>query len=264
MGAGSLQDCAASFAGLIDGINVPECEDGVRMSALAASSHLIGAGAEPILHLLTRDMNRIALQANILGAASLGVKSILCTSGRHQTLTSSRSARGVFDVDPIQLLSIANAMRKTGQLADGQAIEGSLEILLGADTNPFSEPVELQVMTLGKAIGAGADFVMTQPVFKTDKFSEWMKLVRDKGLHERTQIIASIMPLSVARGVVRAGSTRFKLDDQVSDTVTDVEYASGIAKALKETEGVRGIYIMAGADYGFAKDVLSASGIAGS
>lgn len=229
------------------------------MSALAASSHLIGAGAEPILHLLTRDMNRIALQAGILGAASMGIKSILCTAGRHQTLTSSRSARGVFDIDPIQLLGIADAMRKTGEFADGQAIDGPIDILLGADTNPFCEPVELQVMTLGKAIAAGADFVITQPVFKLDKFDEWMKLIRDKGLHERAHIIASVMPLSAAR---EAADGRFDIVDHPEpvegrDTMSDIELASTTATALKATEGVRGIYIMSGADAELAKDIIS-------
>jgi methylenetetrahydrofolate reductase (NADPH) len=118
-----------------------------------------------------------------------------------------------------------------------------------------------------KAISAGADFVITQPVFKLDKFNEWMNLVRDKGLHERTCIIASIMPLSSAREVVAAGSSRFELDDhpelvEGSDTITDIEYASGTATALKAIDGVRGICIMAGEDAGFARDVLTASGIA--
>jgi len=263
-GVDSLKACVSSPGGLVNAINVPECEDGVRMSALAACGHLIAAGAEPILHLLTRDMNRIALQAALLGAASMGVRSVLCTTGRHQALTSSRSARGVFDVDPIQLLRIADDMRKKAELADGQSIDGGVDFLLGTDTNPFCDPVELQVMTVEKAVAAGADFVITQPVFKLDKFNEWMQLIRDKGLHERTCIIASIMSLASAREAANAGSSRFELDDQLSDTITDIDYASSTAKALKSTEGVRGICIMAGVDHGFARNVLAASGIAGS
>lgn len=253
-GVDRLKQCAASLAGLVNAINVPECEDGVRMSALAACSHLISAGAEPILHLLTRDMNRIALQAGILGAASMGIKSILCTTGRHQALTTSRSARGVFDIDPIQLIQIADAIRKTGELADGQTIDAPIDILLGTDTNPSAEPVELSVMTMEKAISAGADFVITQPVFKLDKFNDWMKLIRDKGLHERTCIVASVMPLSAAR---EAGNDRYDISDLPSDTATDVELASRTATALKAIGGVRGICVMAGDDIGLAKDIIS-------
>lgn len=230
-GVNSLQACAASLSSIVDGINVPESEDGVRMSALAAASHLIGAGAEPIMHLITRDMNRIALQSTILGAASMGIRNILCTTGKHQTLTSSRSAKGVFDIDPVQLLQIADKMRKTGELADGETIDSPIDILLGTDTNPFADPVELQVMTLEKAVAAGADFVITQTVSDLETFTQWMSLVCDKGLHTRTCIIARV------------------------DT-------ADAAKAVKAIDGVRGICILSGDDHTSVRDILTASGIA--
>jgi methylenetetrahydrofolate reductase (NADPH) len=267
-GIDGLAACASSLSGLVNAIDVPECEDGVRMSALAACGHLIAAGAEPILHLLTRDMNRIALQAALLGAASMGVKNVLCTAGRHQALTSSRSARGVFDVDPIQLLAIANGMRKNGELADGRPIDGKVDFLLGTDTNPFSDPVELQVMTLEKAVAAGADFVITQPVFRLDKFNEWMKLVRDKGLHERVCIIASVLPLASAQQATELAETYRHLDiggDVLKrlESTTGPALASETATALKAIDGVRGICIMSGED-GLAKEILTTSGITGS
>lgn len=264
-GVDGLKACASSLGGVVNAINVPECEDGVRMSALAACGHIAAAGAEPILHLLTRDMNRIALQASILGAASMGVKSILCTAGRHQALTTSRSARGVFDVDPVQLIGIADKMRKSGELADGQSIDGHVDFLLGTDTNPFSDPVELQVMTLEKAVAAGVDFVITQPVFRLDRFGEWMNLVRERKLHERVCIIASVMPLSSAQDAAELATKYTHLDigedliERLGST-SGVQLASETAQALKATEGVRGICVMTE----MAKDVLSASGIAGS
>lgn len=227
-GVEGFKTCAATLGDLVDAISVLECEDGVRMSALAACGHLISAGAEPILHLLTRDMNRIALQAALLGAASMGVRSVLCTTGKHQVLTTSRSARGVFDVDPIQLLAIADGIRKRAELADGQSIDGPIDFVLGTDTNPFSDPVELQVMALQKAIAAGADFVITQTVSDMARFNLWMGLVRDKALHLSTCIIARVD-------------------------------SAETAKAVKGVEGIRGLSIAAGVDDDLAEII---SGIA--
>lgn len=278
--ADSIRACVSSVGGMVNAISVPECEDGVRMSALAACSHVVAAGAEPILHLLTRDMNRMALQASILGAVSMGVKSILCTAGRHQALTTSRSARGVFDVDPVQLVGIADRIRKSGELADGQQIESisgqagpednpqtssSLDFLIGVDTNPFSEPVELQVMTLEKAAAAGADFVITQPVFRLERFNEWMGLVRERRLHERMCIIASVMPLESAEQAKDLASHYSHLDitEELVErlgSASGVQIASDTAKALKGIDGVRGICVATG----LARDVLNASGITGS
>ena len=88
-----LVSCAAALAGSVDALCVPESEDGPRMSSLAACAHLLSAKAEPVFYLATRDLNRIALQSAILGAASLGLKNILCLSGRHQALISSLPSR---------------------------------------------------------------------------------------------------------------------------------------------------------------------------
>jgi len=268
-----LNACADALGGIVNAIGVAECEDGVRMSALAACGHLIAAGIDPILHLLTRDMNRIALQSALLGAASMGVRSVLCTTGRHQALTTSSSARGVFDVDPIQLLRIADAMRKTGELADGAKIDGELDLLLGTDTNPFCDPVELQVMAMGKAVEAGADFVVTQPVFVPGDFEAWMKLVRERELHERTCVIASVMPLTSAQQALDLADryTHLHIPADVIDRLQHapdpracgVGEAADLANELRGMDGVRGICVTCGEDYGLARDVISSSEIAG-
>lgn len=262
-----VRACANALKDVTSAIHVPECEDGVRMSALAACSHLIAAGAEPILHLVTRDVNRIALQAALLGAASFGVKSVLCTTGRHQALTDSKSARGVFDVDQIQLLAIADRMRQSGELVSGAKIDGGFDMLLGTDTNPFSEPMELAVMTLEKAIAAGADFVVTQPIFDLDRFEAWMQLVRERGLHERVCIIASVMPLASAEQAVDLAGKYSHLrigEDFIArlSSFSGTQLASDIAKTLKSTDGLRGVCVM-GDDCPAAREVILSSGIAG-
>ncbi len=252
--AASLRECASQLKGLVNAINVPESEDGPRMNSLAACKHVLEAGAEPILHLLTRDLNRIALQSAVLGAASLGVKNVLCLAGWHQTLTSAGDARGVFDIDPIQFLQVADSIRKGGKLSDGESIDAPVDLLLGALTNPFSDPMELQAIALDRAVASGADFVITQPVFNTERFTEWMAAVRARGIHERTCIIATIMPL---RSVdeAKALTEKFRSLDIPETAEVGAEAAAKTAAFVKGVEGIRGIHVMS-EDIALAVEVL--------
>lgn len=272
-GAGTeiFKSCVDAIGELVNAISVPESEDGVRMNSLAACSHIASAGAEPILHILTRDMNRIALQSMILGAVSMGIKNIFCTTGRHQTLTSSSSARGVFDIDQIQLLKVADDMRKKGELADGSPLDSSIDIVLGTDTNPFADPMELQVIALEKAVAAGADFIITQPIFNPEKFNAWVKCIRDRGIDKKTRIIASVMPLTSAQQAVELAKKYNHLDigdevvhqlDSASDSRTaGIDLAAKTLAAVAGTEGIGGINVMSGSDPTLTKEVLAASGL---
>jgi len=266
-----IKAAADALKGSADAVCASESQDGVRMCSLSACGHLAAAGAEPVLSLLTRDQNRIALQASILGATSVGVRNVMCMSGRHQALTTSGTAKGVFDLDPIQLLRIADAMRKTGQFADGQPLDSPVDFVLGTDTNPFADPVELQVIALDKAVAAGADFVITQPVFNIDRFNVWMTYVRERGIHTRTCILAGVMPLANAQEAVRLAEKYSHLDipeDVVErlETAQDPQSAGAnlaveTIERLKKIEGVRGVHIMAGEDFGLAAKVISSSGL---
>ncbi len=254
-----LKACGAALGSSVHAVLAPESEDGVRLSSLAACVHLAAAGAEPVLHLVTRDLNRIALQSSLLGAASLGIKNVLCLSGRHQSLTSSPSARGVYDIDHVQLLQLANEMRKNGQLADRRKLDAPLQLVIGTDTNPFADPVELQVMALEKAANAGADFVTTQPVFDLKRFGEWMKLVGERGIHTRTRIIASVMPIGLSEE-----SRRYDIPADLIDrlrTAGDrrtaaIHVATEAIDALRKTNGVRGVNLMAGDDFELAGELI--------
>ena len=266
-----LRACAAALGNAVSAIYAPESEDGIRLCSLAASNHLASAGVEPIMCLLTRDLNRIALQSAILGAASMGLKNLMCLSGRHQTLTTSGTAKGVFDIDAIQLLSIADRIRKEGKLADGQVIDSPIELTLGTDTNPFAEPMDLQILTLEKAAAAGADFVVTQPVFNMSKFNEWMSAVRDKGIDKRTCIIASVMPVTTSRQAAALAEKYRHLNIPKDlyerlNTAGDrrsagVHVATETVSQLSKIEGVRGIHLMTGDDFELAANIIEASGI---
>ncbi|MCE5321844.1 methylenetetrahydrofolate reductase [bacterium] len=261
--AKQLDVCACALKGSVSALYAPECEDGIRLSSLAACAHLANNGIEPIMTLTTRDHNRIALQSMILGAASMGISNVFFTAGRHQTLTSTGSAKGVFDLDPIQLMQIADAMRKNGSLSDGQVIDAPVELILGTDTNPFAEPVELNVIALQKAVSVGADFVITQPVFDIDKFNAWMKVIRERGLHEKTAVIASVMPLSSSAQAVSLAE-RYTLPDVIVDKLqtsdTGKQMAVDTVKSLKETDGVRGINLM-GDDVELISDIIKSSAL---
>lgn len=266
-----IKSFAAALAGSVSAVLASESEDGPRMSSLAACAHLMSAGAEPVLCLLTRDLNRIALQASILGAASMGVKNVLCLSGRHQALTSSVSARGVFDVDQVQLVRIADAMREEGKLADGRETGSPLPLVIGTDANPFADPIELQALATEKAVAAGADFVITCPVFNLDRMNAWVSHMRERGVTEQACIIASVMPLTSSREAVSLAEKYCHLD--IGDDVVErldaaqnkrdagVHMAAETIGFLRKIPGIRGVHIAAGAGYKLAADVIAAAGL---
>ncbi|MDH7482468.1 MAG: methylenetetrahydrofolate reductase [Armatimonadota bacterium] len=264
--AAKIKACAQVLGGMVHAVGAVESEDGVRLCSLAACNHLACAGAEPILHLLTRDLNRIALQATILGAVSLGITNIFCTTGRHQVLTAESCAKGVNDVDPIQLLRIADGMRKDGLLANGQELDGKIEFILGTDTNPFAEPMELQVIALEQAIRSGADFIITQPVYNLEAFNQWVKAISQRNIPSQTYIIAAVKPLT-SKDEALALREKYRHLDIPDSVLSKLDATSGIDLAvetliaLKNTEGIRGVYLMTGDNFQLAADILKASGL---
>ena len=127
-------------------VNVADNPYGPIISALASAVKLNQAGIEPIYQIVTRDRNRIALQSDILGAAFLGIKNILCLSGYHQSITEIPQSANVYDVDSIQLIDIVTRMNNEGILLNGNKIGGNFSMLVGAVANPYVKPLELNIM----------------------------------------------------------------------------------------------------------------------
>lgn len=249
---------ARILKGHVDAFNVTDGQTAVvRMSSWAAC--LIGKeeGLDPIVQMTCRDRNRIALQMDILGAAALGINNILCLTGDHQKFGNHPMAKGVFDLDSIQFLKVVKDMRdeKKFQCGDEMAVEPHL--FVGAAANPFADPFEFRVIRLAKKVAAGADFIQTQIVYNMDKFAEWMKRVRDRGLHEKVKILAGVAPIKSV-GAARYMKTKVPGMD-VPDSIIErlrgvpkervskegIKLCVDIINQVRQIEGVAGIHLMA-------------------
>ena len=249
---------AKILKGHVDAFNITDGQTAVvRMASWAAA--IIGKeeGLEPIVQMTCRDRNRIALQMDVLGIAALGINNMLCLTGDHQKFGNHPAARGVYDLDSIQLVRMVKDMRdeKKFQCGDEMAVEPRL--FIGAAENPFADPFEFRVTRLAKKVEAGADFIQTQIIYNVDKFAEWMKGVRDRGLHERVKILAGVAPIK-SMGAARYMKTKVPGMD-VPDSV--IERLQGVTKEqvsregiklcvdiinqVRQIEGVAGIHVMA-------------------
>ena len=191
---------AEILRGCCDAYNVTDNQTAVvRMSSIAASAILLGEGLEPVMQMVCRDRNRIAIQSDILGAAALGIKNCLCLSGDHQSfgaagkLHGHPGAKNVYDIDSIQLLSVLRDLRDENKQQGGDAVSVPPKMFIGAAWTPLGDPVDFRVIRLAKKVAAGAQFIQTQSIFDVAGFAEQMKLVRDEGLHEKVYILAGII-----------------------------------------------------------------------
>lgn len=255
-----------------DAMNVTDNQSAVvRMSSWASCVMLKQMGLDPVMQIVVRDRNRLAIQSDVLGAAALGIGNILCLSGDHQMLGNHPNAKGVYDLDSIQLIQMLKTMRDERKFQCGEDISGEVPIYIGAAANPFADPFEYRVIRLAKKVKAGADFIQTQAVFDVAKFGKWMEMVRERGLDKQVHILAGVIPIK------SAGMARY-MRDYVSgvyvpnEIVTRLEDAKeakeeGIAmcldtiEQLKDIEGVHGIHIMAVAWEDIIPRIVEAAGL---
>lgn len=242
----------------VDAINITDNQTSVtRLCSLAACIHLKLMGIEPVLQMVVRDRNRIALQSDILGAASFDIFNILCLSGDHQVFGDNPQGQNVFDIDSMQLIQMARLMRDEGKFLGGDEMKRPPKMFVGAAANPFADPFEIRVPRLAKKINAGVEFIQTQCIYNLDKFELWLQQARERGLLEKVYVLAGVTPLKSA-GMAKYMKNRVPGMD-VPDEV--VKRMSGVPKEkqpeegvkiciesiqrLKEIEGVRGFHVMA-------------------
>jgi len=244
------------------------------MSALAAATLVAAEGVEPILHLVTRDRNRIALISEALGAQALGIRNLLCTSGTHQTLGPFRAAKNVFDLDPVQLLQTYHDLVGDGAPVNEKQIAGVEPFCLGGTAAPDADPLELQVLRLAKKVDAGAQFLITQPVFDVQRFASWWEEVVRRKLPEKVAIVAGIQPLPDAKTAeeLAAKRPRTPIPAEVlvrlnSAATAVAQRAAGIAIAVETIQrlaafkGLRGVQICADGDWEAALEIIDKSAL---
>jgi len=222
--------------GFIDAVNVTDNQTAiVRMSSIAASTHLLQMGLEPVMQMVVRDRNRIALQSDIMGAYSLGIRNILCLSGDHQTFGSHPEAMNVFDIDSMNLVRMVRDMRDTGRDMSGFELNQPPKMFIGAAANPFADPFEYRVIRLNKKIDAGADFIQTQCIYNMKRFREWMRMAREEGLTEKVHILAGVTPLKSAP-MAKFMANKVAGMDVPEDVIKRME---SVPKEKAATEGIR-------------------------
>jgi len=245
---------AGCFKGVVDAVNITDNQTAiVRLSSIAAGRILLEEGVEPIVQMTCRDRNRIAIQSDLLGAAAMGIENILCLTGDHQRFGDHPEARGVFDLDSIQLIAAVRQMSE-GSLLSGQPLKKAPNFLIGAAANPCAEPLEMRLIRLEKKVRSGAAFIQTQPVFDLDQFSRWLEMARRRGLHEKSALLAGVLPVRSAKALeymareVPGMRIHPRYLERMRAAAEPQEEGVAIAVemigALRQMEGVAGIHLM--------------------
>lgn len=239
-----------------DAVNVTDNQSAVvRMSSWSSCVLLKRLGVDPVMQIVVRDRNRLAIQSDVLGAVAMGIQNILCLSGDHQAIGNHPDAKGVYDIDSIQLIQMLKTMRDERKFQCGEEISGEVPIFIGAAANPFADPFEYRALRLAKKVKAGADFIQTQAIFDVARFARWMEMVRERGLDKQTHILAGVVPiksLGMARymkdyvsGVYVPDEVITRFEGAKSTKEEGVKMCLETIEQLKEIEGVHGIHIMA-------------------
>ena len=254
---------AGYLKGVVDAVNITDNQTAiVRMSSIAAGLLAMKHGLEPVIQITCRDRNRLAIQADVLGAYALGLRNILCLSGDHQCFGNHPTSKNVFDMDSIQLIGMLKGMRDDKVFACGDEIRNTKKqpvveprVFIGAAANPFGDPFAFRVIRLAKKVNAGADFIQTQCIYDMDRFKRWMEQVRNKGLHEHVYILAGITPLKSVRMAeyMRDNVAGLTVPDHLIERLQNAEdpkeegqkIAVEQIQEIRETPGVSGVHIMA-------------------
>jgi len=248
---------AKILKGYADAFNITDNQTAVvRMSSMAGCCLLRKMGMEPIMQMTCRDRNRIALQSDVLGASAVGIKNMLFLTGDHQSFGNHPEAKGVFDIDSMQLIQMIKNMRDDGIFQNGDEILArNPDVFIGAAANPFADPSELRVDRLHKKIRAGADFIQTQSVYNLNRFNMWMDEIRSNGLDKKVHILAGVTPLKSLRmtermkfhvpGVDIPDSIYNRMKNATDPKDEGYKISIELINEIKKINGVHGIHITA-------------------
>ena len=257
-----MREKARLLKGLADGYNVTDNQTAVvRMSSIAGSKILLDEGCEPVMQMVCRDRNRIAMQSDLLGASALGLKNVLALSGDHQKASAGGKLKGhpgaknVYDIDSIQLLATIRDMRDQARQQGGDPISAPTPFFIGAAWTPLGPPVDYRVYRLAKKIEAGADFIQTQAVYDIEAFGKQMAQAHDMGLTEKAYILPGIIvPRSAGMlnymnrnvpGVVVPEELIKRMKDAADPGAEGIKVTIELIQAVRELPGVKGVHLQA-------------------
>jgi len=247
---------ARIFHGSVDAMNATDGSGAnCHMSSVAVCAILRRANYSVVMQVSCRDRNRIAIQGDVLGAAAIGVASILCLTGDGVQAGDHPQAKPVFDLESITLLSMLRRMRDESQFQSGRKITQPPRVFLGAAANPFMPPYDFRPIRLAKKIEAGAQFIQTQYCFDVDRLKRFMSTVCDMGLHEKAFILIGVGPLASARAAewIRRNVPGVHIPDTIIDRLAGSanqkqegkKICIELIQQVRDIEGVSGIHVMA-------------------
>lgn len=269
-----VYDAALVLARVCDAINATDASGAhCHMSSVAICALLTRAGYEPVMQVSCRDRNRIAIQGDLLGAAAMGVRNVLCLTGDDVSVGDQPEAKRVFDFDSIHLLRTARIMRDQGKFLSGRKLTVPPRVFLGAASNPFVQPFDWRPLRLAKKVEAGADFIQTQYCFDVPRFREFMKKIRDLGLHRQVFILVGVGPLRSERTAefMRTNIPGVHIPDEIVDRLRKtpkpqkVEEGKRICveiiRQVREIEGLAGIHLMAYRQEELVAEIIEEAGL---
>ncbi|OGO72170.1 MAG: 5,10-methylenetetrahydrofolate reductase [Chloroflexi bacterium RBG_19FT_COMBO_62_14] len=270
----AVYDRALVLASVCDAINATDASGAnVHMSSVGMCALLTRAGYEPVMQVSCRDRNRIAIQGDLLGAAAMGVRNLLCLTGDGVQAGDQPESKPVFDLDSISLLRTARVLRDEGRFLSGRQLEAAPKFFLGAAANPFAPPLEFRPLRLAKKVEAGADFIQTQFCFDMKLMRRYMEAVRELGLHERVFILAGVGPLRSAKTAewLRSRVPGVVIPDEVIHRLRRVPLEKQreegkrlcieIIQELQEIDGVSGVHVMAYRQEELVAEIIEESGL---
>jgi len=244
-----------------------------HMSSIGCCALLTRAGYETVFQVSCRDRNRIAIQGDLLGAAAMGVKNLLCLTGDDVSVGDQPQAKRVFDLDSIQLLRTARIMRDQGVFLSGRKLSTPPRFFLGAAANPFVPPFDWRPLRLAKKVEAGADFIQTQYCFDVPRLKQYMQRVRDLGLHEQVYILAGVGPLRSQKAAefMRTRVPGVWIPDEIVQRLAKTPKAQQaeegkricveMIQQIREIEGIRGVHVMAFRQEEAVREIIYRAGL---
>jgi len=251
----------------VTAINVTDNQSSVmRFGSLATCRLLVERKIEPVLQVVTRDRNRIALQSDLLSAAGLGVENVLCLTGDHPSLGDHSESKPVYDLDSVQLLQAGKSLNEGKDLM-GNQLDGVPNLFLGAVVTPCADPLEPQIIKMEKKVAAGAKFFQTQAVYDVGQFEQFIKQAK----HIKVPVLVGIVLLKSAgaakfmnENVAGVNVPQSLIDEMKSVAKEDrpkksVEIAGRLIKKLKPL--CQGVHLMPLGWDKYVPAVLDAAGL---